>query len=48
MYSFKEYVDAGGLMSYGTSFPDLVRRAPPMSIKSSKEPSLLTCPWNNP
>jgi len=27
MYSFREYVDAGGLMSYGTSFPDLFRRA---------------------
>lgn len=27
MYSFREYVDAGGLMSYGASFPDLVRRA---------------------
>jgi ABC-type uncharacterized transport system substrate-binding protein len=27
MYSFREYVEAGGLMSYGTSFPDLFRRA---------------------
>jgi putative ABC transport system substrate-binding protein len=27
MYSFGEYVDAGGLMSYGTSFPDLFYRA---------------------
>jgi putative ABC transport system substrate-binding protein len=27
MYSFREYVDAGGLMSYGTSFPDLFYRA---------------------
>ena len=27
MYSFSEYVDAGGLMSYGTSFPDLFHRA---------------------
>ena len=27
MYSFREYVDAGGLMSYGTSFPDLFHRA---------------------
>jgi len=27
MYSFREYVDAGGLMSYGTSFPDLFRHA---------------------
>jgi putative ABC transport system substrate-binding protein len=27
MYSFREFVDAGGLMSYGTNFPDLFRRA---------------------
>jgi putative tryptophan/tyrosine transport system substrate-binding protein len=27
MYSFGEWVDAGGLMSYGTSFPELFRRA---------------------
>ena len=27
MFSFSEYVVAGGLMSYGTSFPDLFRRA---------------------
>jgi putative ABC transport system substrate-binding protein len=27
MYSFREYVDAGGLMSYGTSFPALLHRA---------------------
>jgi putative tryptophan/tyrosine transport system substrate-binding protein len=27
MYSFREYVDAGGLISYGTSFPDLFYRA---------------------
>jgi putative ABC transport system substrate-binding protein len=27
MYQLKEYVEAGGLMSYGTSLPDLYRRA---------------------
>ena len=27
MYSFREYVDDGGLMSYGTSFPALLHRA---------------------
>jgi putative ABC transport system substrate-binding protein len=27
MFSFSEYVDAGGLMSYGTSFSELFRRA---------------------
>jgi putative ABC transport system substrate-binding protein len=27
IYNFREYVEAGGLMSYGASFPDLWRRA---------------------
>jgi putative ABC transport system substrate-binding protein len=27
VYSFREYVEAGGLMSYGPNFPDLWRRA---------------------
>jgi putative ABC transport system substrate-binding protein len=27
MYNFQEYVQAGGLMSYGPNFPDLFRRA---------------------
>jgi putative ABC transport system substrate-binding protein len=27
MFGFREYVEAGGLMSYGTNFPDLFRRA---------------------
>jgi putative ABC transport system substrate-binding protein len=27
IYSLREYADAGGLMSYGTNFPDLYRRA---------------------
>jgi len=27
MHNFREYVAAGGLMSYGTNFPDLFRRA---------------------
>ena len=27
MFAFREYVEAGGLMSYGTNFPDLFRRA---------------------
>ena len=27
IYAFREHVEAGGLMSYGTNFPDLFRRA---------------------
>ena len=27
MYTFRDYVDAGGLVSYGVSLPDLYRRA---------------------
>jgi ABC-type uncharacterized transport system substrate-binding protein len=27
MFNFRNYVEAGGLMSYGTNFPDLYRRA---------------------
>ena len=27
MFGFREFVDAGGLMSYGANFPDLFRRA---------------------
>ena len=27
MYTTREFVDAGGLMSYGVSYPDLYRRA---------------------
>ena len=27
MYGVREYVEAGGLMSYGPNFPDLFRRA---------------------
>ena len=27
IFGFREFVDAGGLMSYGANFPDLFRRA---------------------
>jgi putative ABC transport system substrate-binding protein len=27
MYAFREFVEAGGLMSYGANIPDLFRRA---------------------
>src|SRR5262249_33808858 len=33
IHSFRSYVDAGGLMSYGASFPDLWQRAAEMVDK---------------
>jgi putative ABC transport system substrate-binding protein len=33
MFPQREYVEAGGLISYGTSFPDLFRRAAEMVDK---------------
>jgi putative ABC transport system substrate-binding protein len=33
IYGFREYVEAGGLMSYGPNFPDLLRRAAEMVDK---------------
>jgi putative tryptophan/tyrosine transport system substrate-binding protein len=33
IYSFREYVEAGGMMSYGPNFPDLFRRAAEMVDK---------------
>jgi len=35
MYGVREYVDAGGLMSYGLNFPDLWRRAGDFVDKNS-------------
>ena len=33
IYGFREYVEAGGLMSYGPNFPELLRRAAEMVDK---------------
>ena len=40
---FGEFVEAGGLMSYGLNLSDLFRRAPTMSTASSRAPSRPTC-----
>jgi putative ABC transport system substrate-binding protein len=37
IYPEREYADDGGLMAYGTNLPDNFRRAPTMSIVSSRE-----------
>ena len=47
MYQAREFVDAGGLMSYGANLPDLFRRTATYVDKTSKEPSRRTCPWSN-
>ena len=43
----KEYVEAGCLMSYGPSFPDMYRRAATMWTRFSKAPSPRTFPWSD-
>jgi putative ABC transport system substrate-binding protein len=47
MYAVKEFVEDGGLMSYGASLPDLFRRAPPTWTKSSRAPTRPTCRWSS-
>ena len=44
IYFQKEFVDEGGLMSYGADYEDLFRRRLPMrQSRSKKERSLPTC-----
>jgi hypothetical protein len=38
----------GGLMSYGTVFPDMLRQAAAYVDRYSRAPSLLTCPSSSP
>jgi putative ABC transport system substrate-binding protein len=47
MYQVRENVVAGGLMSYGASLPDLVRRAAGYVHKFCKARGPPTCPWNS-
>jgi putative ABC transport system substrate-binding protein len=47
IYIQKEFVDEGGLMSYGTDYDDLFRQsAHYVDKKSSRDRSLPTCPFS--
>ena len=48
IYGRRDFVEAGGLMSYGVNFPDMHRRAATYVDKSSKAPSPPTSPWSSP
>jgi putative tryptophan/tyrosine transport system substrate-binding protein len=47
MFFSAEFVDAGGLISYGPSFPDSYRRAATYVDKFSKARSLPSFPWSS-
>jgi putative ABC transport system substrate-binding protein len=47
MNSFREYVQAGGLISYGPNFPDLFRRAGDFVDKILPASSRPICQWNS-
>ena len=48
IYALRNFVDAGGLMSYGVSIADLWRRAATYVDKIPRTPSRQTCPWKPP
>jgi len=47
VFDLREFVEAGGLMSYGASMADLNRRAALYVDKISRAPNPLTCPWSS-
>jgi putative tryptophan/tyrosine transport system substrate-binding protein len=47
MHDYREYVEAGGLMSYGPNFPDFFRRAPTLSTSFCAGRSLATYQLNS-
>jgi putative ABC transport system substrate-binding protein len=47
IYSFKSFVEAGGLMSYGPDFVDLSRRSAGYVDKILKAPNQPTCPLSS-
>lgn len=47
LYTIREFVDAGGLLSYGADIPNLYYRAPSTSTDCSKGPGRRTCRSNS-
>ena len=46
IYVAREWVEAGGLVSYGESLPEMYRRLLISWTRFSRAPSRLTSPWN--